>query len=72
MTREDPDMIYTNQQYFYWKLNTTLDRCYKDLTMDEILSNEELTYIFNQKRDREFMFDDREILIFRLVFYNCE
>ena len=71
MTREDPDMIYTNQQYFYWKLNTTLDRCYKDLpeyyknTKDKILSNEEQTYIDNQQKDREFMFDDREILIFR-------
>lgn len=68
MTREDPDMIYTNQQYYYWKLNTTLERCYNDLhkdSKDKILTKEEQEFISKQQKDRESIFDDREILIFR-------
>ena len=68
MTREDPDMIYTNQQYYYWKLNTTLERCYNDLhkdSEDKILTKEEQEFISKQQKDRESIFDDREILIFR-------
>ena len=71
MTREDPDMIYTNQQYYYWKLNTTLERCYNDLhkdSKDKILTKEEQEFISKQQKDRESIFDDREILIFRYIF----
>ena len=70
MTREDPDMIYTNQQYYYWKLNTTLERCYNDLhkdSKDKILTKEEQEFISKQQKDRESIFDDREILIFRYI-----